>query len=134
MIEFFRKLIYQIADLHDLILHLNDSFEANLTDKQLHFLVFGAAGLLLLLLTYPVFYCLHRKNKILAIAWIYTFTLIVILSFAIEFGQHFSGTGNMDLADVIAGVGGFLAITAVIAVIRLIWWVLKEIWQAIFQR
>ena len=134
MIDFFRKLIYQIADIHDLILHLNDSFEANLTDKELHFLVFGATGLILLLLTYPVFYWLHRKNKILAISWIYAFTLIVILSFAIEFGQHFSGTGNMDLADVVAGVGGFLAVTLIIAVIRLIWWVLKEIWRAIFQK
>ena len=131
MIDFFRQAIYQIADVHDRILHLNDRFEMNLSDKELHFLIFGALGFGLLALVYPLFSWLHRRNKVLTMAWIYAFTLIVILCFAIEFGQHFSGTGQMDLADVLAGVGGFLAVTAGNIVLRAIWLLHRALWRLI---
>lgn len=133
MTEFFRKIIYQIANAHDLILHLNDRFAINLTDKDLHFLVFGALGLVLLAVVYPLFRWLHRRNRVLTTAWIYAFTLIVILCFAIEFGQHFSGTGAMELADVVAGVGGFLAATVALIILRGIWLLLRKLLRAIFQ-
>lgn len=129
MTEFFRKIIYQIANVHDLILHLNDRFSISLSDKDLHFLIFGAFGLALLALVYPLFRYLHRKNRVLTTAWIYAFTLIVILCFAIEFGQHFSGTGAMELGDVIAGVGGFLAATGALAALRGFWVLLRRLFR-----
>ena len=129
MTEFFRKIIYQIANVHDLILHLNDRFAINLSDKDLHFLIFGAFGLMLLAVVYPLFRYLHRKNRVLTTAWVYAFTLIVILCFAIEFGQHFSGTGAMELGDVIAGVGGFLAATGALLLFRAIWLLVRRIFR-----
>ena len=129
MTEFFRKIIYQIANVHDLILHLNDRFAINLSDKDLHFLIFGAFGLMLLTVVYPLFRYLHRKNRVLTTAWVYAFTLIVILCFAIEFGQHFSGTGAMELGDVIAGVGGFLAATGALLLFRAIWLLVRRIFR-----
>lgn len=133
MTGFFRNIIYQIANIHDLILHLNDRFAINLSDKDLHFLIFGALGLMLLALVYPMFRWLHRKNRVLTTAWIYAFTLIVILCFAIEFGQHISGTGAMELNDVIAGVGGFLAATIALIVLRGLWLLLRRLIQTLLK-
>ena len=133
MTGFFRNIIYQIANIHDLILHLNDRFAINLSDKDLHFLIFGALGLMLLALVYPMFRWLHRKNRVLTTAWVYAFTLIVILCFAIEFGQHISGTGAMELADVIAGVGGFLAATIALIVLRGLWLLLRRLIQTLLK-
>lgn len=129
MTEFFRKIIYQIANIHDLILHLNDRFSMDMSDKDLHFLIFGAFGLMLLAMVYPLFLYLHRKNNVLTTAWVYAFTLVVILCFAIEFGQHFSGTGAMELGDVIAGVGGFLAATGILVVLRGAWLLVRSIFR-----
>lgn len=129
MTEFFRKIIYQIANIHDLILRLNDRLAIDLSDKDLHFLIFGILGLMLLAAVYPLFRYLHRKNHVLTAAWVYAFTLIVILCFAIEFGQHFSGTGAMELGDVIAGVGGFLAATGILVVLRWIWLLIRRVFR-----
>lgn len=133
MTEFFRRIVYEIANIHAYILHLNDRFAIHLSDKDLHFLVFAMLGMGLLMAVYPVFLYLHRRNRVLTTAWIYAFTLIVILCFAIEFGQHISGTGSMDLADVIAGVGGFLTATAALCVLRGLWLILRRICRAVFR-
>ena len=84
---------------------------------------------MLLAVVYPLFRYLHRKNRVLTTAWVYAFTLIVILCFAIEFGQHFSGTGAMELGDVIAGVGGFLAATGALLLFRAIWLLVRRIFR-----
>ena len=48
------------------------------------------------------------QNHPLVIAFIYAFTVMIVLTFAIEIGQGFYGTGNMEMEDVVAGMGGFL--------------------------
>ena len=122
------KLVNGIARLHESILRLNDKSELFLTDKQLHFLVAGLAGMGLLLLIYPLFLALSKKH-VLAIAWIYVFTVMVVLTFAIEIGQGLSGTGTMDLDDVISGLTGFLFLFAVFAVVRGVWMLLRRVWK-----
>lgn len=110
------------ARAHDYILSLNDSFEYSFSDKQLHFIVIGAVGLLLLLAVYPLFKYLANRGKVLAIAWVYALTVLLGLTFAIEIGQGVTGSGAMDIRDVAAGLGGFFAVTAAILVLRLIIW------------
>ena len=122
------KLVNGIARLHESILRLNDKSELFLTDKQLHFLVAGLAGMGLLPLIYPLFLALSKKH-VLAIAWIYVFTVMVVLTFAIEIGQGLSGTGTMDLDDVISGLTGFLFLFAVFAVVRGVWMLLRRVWK-----
>ena len=107
-----------IARLHDRILQLNDSSALALTDKQLHFYVMGLTGMALLLVIYPLFLFLSRRH-VLVIAWIYVFTVMVVLTFAVEIGQGLSHTGTMDLRDVISGLAGFLCLFAVFIVVRL---------------
>ena len=44
-----------ITKIHNYILHLNDAFEYNFTDKELHFLVVGVLGMGLVFGIYPIF-------------------------------------------------------------------------------
>lgn len=117
-----KELLYQAVDwiamLHDRIVRLNDHFEGTLSDKQLHFLVIGVLGLLLIFLIHPIFRHLAKTNHVMIISWIYVFTLILVITFAVEIGQRLTGTGNMEFADIVFGVGGFVAMFAVFAVVR----------------
>ena len=106
-----------IARIHDHILELNDSSSLVLSDKELHFVVMGVAGMAFLLVIYPLFLLLSKRH-VLVIAWIYVFTVMVMLSFAIEIGQGLSDTGTMDMRDVISGLAGFLALFFVFAIVR----------------
>ena len=121
------KIVEWIADIHDAIMHLNDAFEYNLSDKELHFIVIGGLGLVMLAVVYPIFKFLNRKNRMLAISWIYVFTLELVITFAIEIGQKVTGTGNMEFGDVVAGMAGFFAVTGVILALNFLWWVIRTI-------
>ena len=111
-------LVYWIALIHDKILTINDSGNFFLTDKQLHFVVIGLLGLGMIFVIYPIFKALAEHGHTMVIAWIYVFTLIIVITFAIEIGQWYSGSGIVELADIAYGVVGFLAVFAVFAVIR----------------
>ena len=120
-------LVVLIAKSHSYILSLNDAYEKNFTDKQLHFLGIGLIGLAMVLVIYPLFKALSQ-NHVLIIVFIYVFTLILVLTFAIEIGQWYSGSGTMDLDDVIFGIVGFLLMFVIFAVIREI---ILAIWRLI---
>ena len=111
------KLVILIAKSHNYILTLNDAYEKNFSDKELHFLVIGIIGMVLILVIYPLFKMLS-ENHVLIIAFIYVFTLIIVLTFAIEIGHKYSGTGTMDFDDIVFGVIGFLLMFVIFAIIR----------------
>jgi glycopeptide antibiotics resistance protein len=108
-----------ISRIHDKLLQINDTSALFLTDKQLHFVVMGLVGMGLLLVIYPLFLALSKRH-VLTIAWIYVFTVMVVLSFAIEIGQGITDTGSMDLEDVISGLAGFMLLFFIFAVVRMI--------------
>ena len=114
-------LVYWIATIHDKILTINDSGNFIFTDKQLHFIVIGLLGLAMIFIVYPIFKSLAEKGHIMVVAWIYVFTVILVIAFAIEIGQWYSGTGVMEIADVGYGIMGFLVVFAIFAVIRAIY-------------
>ena len=101
-------IVGEIAKIHERILSLNNKYEYNLSDKTLHFLVIGFLGLVLVFLVHPIFKWLARTGHTMVITWIYVFTLIVVITFAIEIGQKISGTGAMEFADIVFGVVGFI--------------------------
>ena len=118
MSEALYRLMGIIAKIHNYIMRLNDKFEYNFSDKDLHFLVIGLLGMAMIFVVYPVFKWLASKKHIMVIAWIYVFTLILVITFAIEIGQKISNTGSMELADIILGVMGFIVMFAVFAAVR----------------
>lgn len=107
-----------IAYIHDRILMLNDGFPAVLSDKQLHFVVVGVFGMLLFFAVHALFRTLAQSGHLAVVSWIYVFTVIVVITFAIEIGQHISHTGTLEFADIVFGIGGFLVFFAICAAVR----------------
>lgn len=118
MKDFLYTIVKIVAIIHTKLLTINDGYEAVFTDKELHFIVIGVLGMLILFVVYPLFKWLS-KNHVLVIAWIYVFTLMIVLTFAIEIGQGISGTGNMEFADIVFGLAGFMVMFFIFAVIRM---------------
>ena len=117
MADFLYIIVKMIAVLHDMIMTWNDSFETVFSDKELHFLVIGFLGMGMLFVIYPLFKLLS-ENHVLVIAWIYVFTVIIVIVFAIEIGQGITGTGTMDFDDIVAGIAGFMAMFIAFVVVR----------------
>lgn len=118
MKEFLYKIMEVVAWAHTKILSLNDAYETNFTDKELHFLVIGVLGLLLVFIIQPIFKWLAENDHVLVITWIYVFTLILVLTFAIEIGQKLTHTGVMEFADIMFGLVGFLVIFLIYPLFR----------------
>ena len=104
MSRFLYWIVELIARIHGYLLKLNDAYEYNFSDKELHFLIIGALGM--------------RHDHIMVISWIYVFTLIIVITFAIEIGQRVTNTGVMEFADIVFGVFGFFCMFIVFSVIR----------------
>lgn len=127
MSKFLYAIVEIIAEIHSYLLRLNDSFEYTFTDKELHFLIIGALGLTMIFIVHPIFKWLARTNHIMVISWIYVFTLIVVITFAIEIGQRITHTGVMEFADIMFGVVGFIFMFFVFSVIRGIYHIIFRI-------
>ena len=124
------QLLYSIvglvARLHNYILGLNNGYENSFTDKELHFIIIGAFGILLLFVLYPLFKYLANTGHIMVVTFLYVFTVMVVIAFAIEIGQGVTHTGAMEFDDIMYGIGGFLAMFAVFAVIRAIFHAIRR--------
>lgn len=109
-----------ISEIHNIIMQLNNAYEANLSDKDLHFLVIGILGMGMIFVLHPLFLWLAKKNHVMVITWLYVFTVIVGLSFAIEIGQKITNTGKMEFADIMYGLVGFLSMFLVFSLLRML--------------
>ena len=121
MKKFLYAMIEYVAKIHNYIMGLNDKYEYDFSDKQLHFLVIGAIGMLLIFIVYPLFKWLARTGHVMVIAWIYVFTVILVITFAIEIGQKVTNTGNMEFSDIVFGVVGFFVMFFIFALVRSIY-------------
>lgn len=113
-----------VAKIHNYIMSLNNAYEMNLSDKDLHFIVLGLLGLGMIFVVYPLFKYLAKQNKIMTIAWIYVTTLMVVITFAIEIGQKITNTGNMEFADIMYGLLGYMFMFIVFIFVR---WLYRRI-------
>lgn len=122
-------IVYRLADIHTWIMQLNNSLEPGFSDKELHFLVVGVVGMALFLVVHPIVKFLTRRGWEMAVSWLYTMTLILVLTFGIEIGQKITSTGTMDFADIVFGVGGFLAGFAIYFLLALLWKLLRRLFR-----
>ena len=118
MKEFLYMIVGWIAKIHSYLMRFNDSYEYNFSDKELHFIVIGLLGMAFVFIVYPVFKWLAKHNHVMVIAWIYVFTLILVVTFAIEIGQKVTNTGAMEFADIVFGVVGFIVMFLIFSIIR----------------
>lgn len=120
MAEVLKMLVQIVARIHNYIIRIADKLTGGISDKWLHFLVIGLLGTGLLLILYPLFKELAERKMHLITTFIYVFTLMVVFTFAIEIGQKITNTGNMEFADIVAGLTGFMCMFLVVMVILLI--------------
>lgn len=125
--KYLYRLVEWIAEVHSELLRLNDAYEYHFTDKELHFLIIGALGMIMIFVIYPIFKWLAGKNHVMVISWIYVFTLIIVITFAIEIGQRVTGTGVMEFADIMFGVVGFICMFLAFSVVRGGWHLIKRL-------
>lgn len=107
-----------VARVHDRVLRINDAGGWYFDDKQLHFIVFGIFGMGLIFVLYPLFKMLAKHDHTMVITWLYVFTVIMVLAFAIEVGQWYTGTGVMESQDIAYGITGFLVMFLIFAILR----------------
>ena len=129
MKELLYWIVGMISRVHTQILKLNDAFEVSLSDKELHFLVIGLLGMAMIFVIYPLFRYLAKRNHEMVIAWIYVFTVIVVITFAIEIGQKVTGTGNMEFADIMYGLVGFIVMFLIFSALRWLYHLLLRLWK-----
>ena len=125
------ELIYQFTTwasrVHDSVLSINDAGGWYFDDKQLHFIVFGIFGMALIFVLYPLFKFLAKRDHTMVITWLYVFTLVMVISFAVEIGQWYTGTGNMDSSDIAYGISGFLVMFIIFALLRGLYHAIKAL-------
>ena len=114
IIDLMIKLIY---NTHTYFLSLNDQYNINLTDKQLHFIIIGLIGILMMLVIYPLFKWMAKKHLSVLIAWFYVTTVLIVITFAIEIAQWYSNTGTMDFVDIVAGLLGWFLMSLVLLIV-----------------
>jgi len=105
--------------LHDVIIAATGWFGFHLSDKDLHFWLIGGLGLVFFIVADKAFRWMAKLN-ISVISFIYTFTVLVVLVFALEIEQGITGRGNMEFKDIVAGLWGFIALFSVYFFYRMI--------------
>ena len=118
------RIIYFIVNLiiklHNKFLSINDNSGLALSDKQLHFIIIGLFGFGLLVVVQPLFRWISKHYGLLFITFSYVLTIVLVVSFAIEIGQAYTGTGTMDFYDVASGILGFFVAFAVYLILYII--------------
>ncbi|GGN60205.1 MULTISPECIES: hypothetical protein [Oceanobacillus] len=107
-----------VNDIHDL---LTDMFGLHMTDKQLHFWIIGIIGMVTFFMVHFFFKIIEKmKWSTTILSFVYTFTVMVVLVFAIELQQAITNRGNMEFADAVMGLWGFIVFFLVYAVIAIL--------------
>lgn len=115
-----------IARIHDMIAAYNRALAYPYSDKEMHFIVSAAFGLLLFLLILPFFHFLTKYGRAGIMAWMLTLMTVLFVTFAIEVGQQVTGTGGLELEDIVYSIVGFLMASAAAGVVYLlVKWMLR---------
>jgi hypothetical protein len=116
----FIKLTAEIVNMiHDIIQIFTEKMGWNLTDKDLHFWLIGFIGIAFFLSIHPILKALASLS-FTTISFIYTFTILIVIVFALEIQQKITGRGQMEFEDAIVGLWGFIAMFAGLMAIKLI--------------
>lgn len=119
MVNVIKILAGMVNNLHDSLINLFKAFGYNISDKQMHFIVIGIIGITIFFIADALFK-ICAEYSVSIISFIYTFTVLVVIVFAIEIEQKITGRGRMEFADVAAGLWGFFEFFSVYLLIRII--------------
>jgi hypothetical protein len=105
--EVIKFLTEAVNTFHDLLILIVAGLGFEINDKQLHFWIMGILGMGILFVVHPLFKWIAKWN-ILSLSFVYTFTVLVVIVFAIEIQQKITNRGNMEFQDAVIGLWGFL--------------------------
>ena len=123
-----REMTLIVAQIHDSLVRLKDVADLPLGDKEMHFIVMFALGMMLFFVVQFVFTRL-AKFSVTAISFVYVFTVMAVLGFAIEVGQRITGTGNMEFGDIAAGLYGVLLFFGIYTAYRAVVLLCRWLWR-----
>ncbi|MEF2094283.1 hypothetical protein V3595_06355 [Bacillus sp. CFBP9009] len=131
MKEFIQILAEIVNNLHDFILFfVSDTLNSNATDKDLHFWIMGIIGIIIFLFVLFLSNLIARMRfGITILSFLYTFTVMVVLVFAIEIQQALTSRGNMEFQDAAIGLWGYIVFFMVFAVLSSIFLLVKNFFK-----
>lgn len=131
MKEIIQILAEIVNNLHDFILFfVSDTLNSNATDKDLHFWIMGIIGIIIFLFVLFISNLISRMRfGITILSFLYTFTVMVVLVFAIEIQQALTSRGNMEFQDAAIGLWGFIVFFMVFAVLSSIFLLVKNFFK-----
>ncbi|CAH0173500.1 MULTISPECIES: hypothetical protein [Bacillaceae] len=131
MKEIIQILAEIVNNLHDFILFfVSDTLNSNATDKDLHFWIMGIIGIIIFLFVLFLSNLIARMRfGITILSFLYTFTVMVVLVFAIEIQQALTSRGNMEFQDAAIGLWGFIVFFMVFAVLSSIFLLVKNLFK-----
>jgi predicted PurR-regulated permease PerM len=103
-------------ELHDFLIKVSSYFGFDFNDKQLHFIIIAIIGMFIYFAVNKLFKAMS-KYGISILSFIYTFTVLIVIVFAIEIQQKITRRGNMEFSDIVAGLWGFIVVFAIYIVI-----------------
>ncbi|MFE4349973.1 hypothetical protein ACFVSS_25000 [Peribacillus butanolivorans] len=131
MKEFIQILAEIVNNIHDFILlFVSDTLNSNATDKDLHFWIMGIIGIIIFLFVLFLSKLISRMRfGITILSFLYTFTVMVVLVFAIEIQQALTSRGNMEFQDAAVGLWGFIVFFLVFAAISSLYLLIKKFFK-----
>ncbi|MDQ0221095.1 hypothetical protein ELQ35_15255 [Peribacillus cavernae] len=135
-----KEIIQILADivnnLHDFIQHfVSNSLNLSLNDKDLHFWLMGIIGIIIFLCVLVLSNMISKlPYGITILSFLYTFTFMVVLVFAIEIQQAVTNRGHMEFQDAVIGLWGFIVFFLGFAAISSILIIVKIIWKKSFNK
>lgn len=131
MKEIIQILAEIVNNLHDFILFfVSDTLNSNATDKDLHFWIMGIIGIIIFLFVLFLSNLIARMRfGITILSFLYTFTVMVVLVFAIEIQQALTSRGNMEFQDAAIGLWGFIVFFMVFAVLSSLFLFVKSFFK-----
>ncbi len=127
--EFIKLIVAIVNELHDVLIDIMYGLGFTVTDKELHFWVIGLIGMGGFVVVQFLFRILS-KWSITVISFIYTLTVLLVIVFAIEIQQKITGRGNMEFADAVIGLQGFLVLFLVYLAFRFLLIGIKRLYKS----
>lgn len=125
MVAIIKAIMDKVNNFHDKLQTLVSSLNLGWDDKHLHFVVIGVIGIVIFAITQLIFRWIS-KYSITALSFIYTFTVLLVIVFAIEIEQKITKRGNMEFGDITAGLIGFIYFFIAYSIVRIIHYLIKN--------
>lgn len=128
------QIVTYVAWFHDRIIAKNRAHSSPFTDKELHFIIIGIFGFLLLLVVFPLFRYLTKHGRAGIMGWLFALSTVLSVCFAIEIGQQLTKTGRMQVEDIVYGMVGFFAASAIVALLYFLFIFFRWLFRKLFKK